>query len=126
MNGPLRKLIPQRLRQAPAALCLLAMAMQVSLPALHEAHHLAFHAAGAEAAVSLHAVADHGDPGSSHDRTSCPQCRLVSHLKTLSPLAKLAVMPTLRASWLVRDARQGAASESARESGAPRAPPLFV
>lgn len=126
MNGLFRKLVSRRLRRIPAVLCALAVAVQVLSPVLHAGHELAHEHVAVAGVPELHATADHGSAERRHDSTSCPQCRLVSQLRTLSPLSVVATLPVLRADWIATSTRIVASSQATRDSGAPRAPPLFA
>jgi hypothetical protein len=126
MNGLLTKLVSRRLRGIPAALCALAVAMQVMSPVLHAQHELAHQQAAVAGAPGLHAPADHGSADQRHDSATCPQCRLVSQLRTLSPLSVVATLPALRADWIADSTCAVASSQATRDSGAPRAPPLLA
>ena len=126
MSGFLQRLGSRRLRGIPAALCALAIAMQVMLPALHGEHDTAFERSASADSPAFRAAADHGVADAHHHAASCPQCRLVSQLKTLSPLSTLATLPVVRTTWIARSTCEAARSQPARDSGAPRAPPFFA
>jgi len=124
MNGFLQKLVSPRLRRIPATLCLLVLAMQVSMPVLHGSHATGpASIAGADTPV-VQAAAEHGSAHAEHDAASCPQCRLVSQLRTLSPMSVLTVMPVLCTASIAAPALTITDSLEERDSGAPRAPPL--
>src|SRR5688572_16465773 len=98
MLAPIRKLVTRRLQ---ATLCLLAVAMQISVPALHAPHATAVRpVASVHGAAVLVAAGEHADHESRHDQASCSQCRLVSQLKSFAPLVVVANSPSLEAGWL--------------------------
>ncbi len=124
MIEPIRKLVARRL---PAALCLLAAAMQVGLPALHAPHSASIRpevvaAGGAAVLIDARNVADEGP----HDPASCSQCRLVSQLKSLAPLSVVAALPAIEARWLGATPAAGLLSHAGHGTGAPRAPPFLA
>jgi hypothetical protein len=125
MLAPIRKLVTRRLK---ATLCLLAVAMQVSAPALHAPHGPTVRpeVAAAHGAAVLVAADEHADHESRHDSSSCSQCRLVSQLKSLAPLSVVAHAPALEAGWLAAPATLVLSSHAGRGSGAPRAPPVLA
>lgn len=126
MKGLIERLVSRRLRSIPAALCALAVAMQVLSPVLHAGHELAHDHVAVAGVPELHATADHGAAERSHDSANCPQCRLVSQLRTLSPLSVAVTLPVVRADWIADSTRVVASSQATRDSGAPRAPPLLA
>lgn len=125
MLEPFRKLVSRRL---PAALCLLAVAMQVSLPALHAPHS---ESVRPEVAASggrpvLASAAGHAHDDARHHSESCSQCRLVSQLKSLTPLCILSHAPAVRAGWIAATPVLDRSSHAGRDDGAPRAPPFLA
>jgi hypothetical protein len=125
MLAPIRKLATRRLQ---ATLCLLAVAMQVSVPALHAPHAAAVRpeVAAAHGAPALVAAGDHAEHESRHDQASCPQCRLVSQLKSFAPLVVVANSPALEAGWLATVPAFVVSSHGGRDGSAPRAPPFLA
>jgi hypothetical protein len=126
MNGLLRKLVTRRLRGIPAALCALAVAMQLMSPALHAGHELAAEHVVVAGVAAFQTSADQGTTQGRHDSTSCPQCRLVSQLRTLSPLSVVATLPAFRADWIADSTYAAVFSQAACDSASPRAPPFLA
>ena len=122
MFGPIRKLVSRRLQ---AALCLLAVTMQVSAPVLHTPHATILHpelfAKGS--AGALLAAHEHDRNETRHDASTCSQCRLVSQLGSLVPLSVVAAAPAVDSNRLDTAPARRLASCAARDSGGPRAPP---
>jgi hypothetical protein len=125
MLAPIRKLVTRRLQ---ATLCLLAVAMQVTAPALHAPHEASVRpeVAAVHGAAVLVAAGEHADHGHRHDSSSCSQCRLVSQLKSLAPLSVVAHAPALEAGWLAAPPAPVVSSHAGRDSSAPRAPPVLA
>jgi hypothetical protein len=125
---PIRRFFQLRLRRIPSALCFVAIAMQIGLPILHGPHVASLRIAATAAcdAPTIAAAAAHADDEAAHDSATCPQCRLASQLRSLSPLSAIASAPAVSADWLAAGATPVLLSHAERESGAPRAPPFLA
>jgi hypothetical protein len=125
---PIRRFFRLHLKRIPPALCFAAIAMQVGLPILHGPHvaSLRIPAAASCDAPAIAAAAPHADSEAAHDSATCPQCRLVSQIRTLSPLSVVASAPAVSADWLAAGGTPVPVSHAERDSGAPRAPPFLA
>jgi hypothetical protein len=111
-------------RSLASVLCSLAVAMQIVLPVVHAGHDREAAGAGQAAGVELRLPVHQASTASRHDAATCPECRLVSELRTLSPLAIAVTVPALREHWVVASQSASTRAQTSRTSAAPRAPPL--
>lgn len=127
MTFRIRHLLRPRARSFAAAFCLLAASMQLVLPVLHGSHSDHFgpvHAVDPASGALRSAADPGGDPASTHEASTCLQCRLVSQFGSLSVATTSCGVPDLRASRVHDVPVEFSHTETAAGEAPPRAPPL--
>ncbi len=126
MRGVVRRFLGRRADSLSAFACLLAVAMQLVLAPLHQAHggHEARLVSTHEASGSFRAPAPQPERSSAHEPATCPQCRLLS--QAAAPILRATGLGALDVRASLVDDRAAAPFHGALSGheGPPRAPPL--
>lgn len=128
MAAPFSTTISRRFRRFSAGLCLLAVTLQVSWPALHAGHensHLPTASIAVESNTSS-STSLFDDHDSRHDAASCPVCRIASQLKSLTTPATFARAVAVQASSITAHGDDALRSQADVRAGPSRAPPFLA
>lgn len=113
-------------RRFSAFLALVALAVQLVVPVVHERESLVFegvHHSGGNA-PELHVADWHVDPGAHHDSSRCSQCRIVSQARTLSASFLETAVPLLRSDRVDAAPHQRLTHQRGLDTAPVRGPPL--